>query len=249
MGKKFGQTRKKRDRAFFSGAGRGTMRTMPRTARASEGGLCYHALNRGNLGATVFQKPADYDAFVESMTDASARLPLDLLGYCLLPNHVHLVVRPHGDGDLGRWVQWLLTAHARRYHRQFGTSGHVWQGRFKSFPVQDGDHLRTVLRYVERNPVRARLVKRAENWRWSSLAAWLRRDRVLWRGRPPLRGRNWAERINEPLSPADLERLRHAVVRGKPFGDEAWIRETAVRLGLESCLRPRGRPRKEREPT
>jgi putative transposase len=222
---------------------------MPRTARASEGGLCYHALNRGNRSEAVFHKPADYDAFVEAMTDASARLPLDLLGYCLMPNHFHLVVRPHAAGDLGRWMQWLQTAHARRYHQHYATNGHVWQGRFKAFPLQDDDHLRTVLRYVERNPLRAGLVKQAEEWQWSSLAAWLRHDKGLWQGRPPLRSRGWAEHVNEPLSAGDLERLRHAVKRGKPFGDETWTRETASRLGLESCLRPRGRPKKEREGT
>ena len=126
------------------------------------GGLWYHVLNRGNRREPVFHKPGDYDAFVEAILDARARLPLDLLGYCLMPNHFHLVIRPRADGDLGRWVQWLLMAHARRYHRHYRTSGHVWQGRFKAFPIQDDDHLRTVLRYVERNALRAELVARAE---------------------------------------------------------------------------------------
>lgn len=71
------------------------------------------------------------------MADASDRLPLDVLGYCLMPNHFHLVIRPRGDGDLGRWMQRLLTTHARRYHRHYGTTGHVWQGRFKAFPAED----------------------------------------------------------------------------------------------------------------
>ena len=108
---------------------------MPRTARASVGGLWYHVLNRGNRREAVFHKPGDYDSFVEAIIDARARLPLDILGYCLMPNHFHLVIRPHADGDLGRWVQWLLMAHARRYHRHYRTSGHVWQGRFKAFPT------------------------------------------------------------------------------------------------------------------
>ena len=85
---------------------------MPRTARASVGGMWYHALNRGNRREAVFHKPGDYDAFVEAMIDACARLPLDLLAYCLMPNHFRLVLRPHHDGDLGRWMQWLLTTHA-----------------------------------------------------------------------------------------------------------------------------------------
>ena len=218
---------------------------MPRTARASVGGMWYHALNRGNRREAVFHKPDDYDAFVEAMIDARARLPIDLLGYCLMPNHFHLLLRTNHDGDLGRFMQWLLTAHARRYHRQYGTSGHVWQGRFKAFPVQDDDHLVTTLRYVERNALRAELVSRAEDWKWSSLPGWQRRDRLLWRGEVPIRDRKWLARVNRPLSAGDLQRLRHSVSRGRPYGGEAWTRETAKRLGLESCLRPRGRPRKE----
>src|SRR5262245_39966713 len=135
---------------------------MPRTARASVGGSWYHALNRGNQRAAVFHKPGDYDAFVEAIIDARNKVLVDVLGFCLMPNHFHVVLRPHADGDLGRWMQWLLTAHARRYHRHYGTSGHVWQGRFKAFAIQDDDHLATVLRYVERNALRAELVARAE---------------------------------------------------------------------------------------
>jgi putative transposase len=217
---------------------------MPRTARASVGGLWYHALNRGNRHATVFHKPGDYDAFVEAMAGASARLPVDLLAFCLMPNHFHLLIRPHGDGDLGRWMQWLLTAHARRYHQHHGTSGHVWQGRFKAFPAQDDEHLTTVLRYVERNPVRAELVSQAEHWKWSSLPGWLSGDPLLWRGEPQVRRRDWLTRVNDPLSAGDLERLRRSVTRGRPYGTEPWTRATAERLGLESCLRPRGRPHK-----
>jgi putative transposase len=155
-----------------------------------------------------------------------------------------LVLRPHADGDLGRWMQWLLTAHARRYRRHYGTSGHIWQGRFRAFPVQEDDHLITVLRYVERNALRAELVARAEDWKWSSLAGWLRGDALLWSGDPPARAQNWLARVSEQLSTGDLQRLRHSVTRGRPFGDESWTAKTAERLGLESCLRPRGRPRK-----
>ena len=218
---------------------------MLRTARASVGGMWYHALNRGNRREAVFHKPGDYDAFIEAMIDARARLPVGLLGYCLMPNHFHFVLRPHHDGDLGRWMQWLLTTDARRYHRHYGTTGHVWQGRFKAFPVQDDDHLVSVLRYVERNALRAELVSRAENWKWSSLPGWGRGDPLLWKGEESVRDEKWLERVNEPLSAGDLQRLRHSVSRGRPYGQDAWTRETAIRLGLESCLRSPGRPRKE----
>lgn len=101
-----------------------------------------------------------------------------------------------------------------------------------------------VLRYVERNALRAELVARAEDWKRSSLACWLRGDAMLWTADPPVRGENWQARVHEPLSAGDLLRLRHSVARGRPFGDESWTATTAERLGLESCLRARGRPRK-----
>jgi putative transposase len=217
---------------------------MPRTARASVGGMIYHALNRGNGGAEIFHKPADYDAFVEAMAEAQERLRVDILGYCLMPNHFHLVIRPRGDGDLGRWMRRLLTSHAQRYHREYQTSGHVWHGRYKAFPIQAGEHLATVLRYVEGNPARARLAGRAERWKWSSLAAWLAGDPLLYRGRLSPRGEDWLERVRQPLSSGDLTRLRESVKRERPFGTDRWTQRTATRLGLESTLRPRGRPRK-----
>src|SRR3954452_25547111 len=141
---------------------------MPRTSRASLGGWCYHVLNRGNARAEVFHKDADYAAFVKLLIQASERLPMRLLSYCLMPNHFHLLLWPHHDGDLSRWMQWLLTAHVRRYHRHYGGSGHVWQGRFKASPIQADEHYLTVLAYAERNARRAKLVRSAENWRWSS---------------------------------------------------------------------------------
>ena len=220
---------------------------MPRTARGAVAGTWYHVLNRGNRRETVFHKPADYDAFVKAMGDATERLNVDILGYCLMPNHFHIVIRTHADGDLGRWVRWLLVAHAQRYHRHYHTTGHVWQGRYKAFPVQDDDHLMSVLRYVERNPLRADLVTSAEHWKWSSLQRWLHGDPLLWRGPGMVRDERWIERVNEPLSVSDLQRMRLSTQRGQPYGDEAWTKETARRLGLESTLRSRGRPRKSPE--
>jgi len=217
---------------------------MPRTARASRGGYCYHVINRGNGRAEVFHKDADYQAFVRLIGEACARVPMRVLGYCLMPNHFHLVLWPHKDGDLSRWMQWLLTAHVRRYHKHYASSGHVWQGRFKAFPIEDDDHLLTVLRYVERNPLRAELARRAEKWAWSSLA-------VLHSGNVPpylhagpvRRPSDWLAYVHEPLTEAELERLRRSVNRGTPYGGDDWAKRTARRLGLEASLRPRGRPR------
>jgi putative transposase len=218
---------------------------MPRTARASVGGLCYHAINRGNNRAAVFHDDGDYDAFVTTLGEACRRLPMRVLAYCLMPNHFHLALRPLHDGDLSRWMQWLLTAHVRRYRRHHGGSGHVWQGRFRAFPIQEDAHLLAVLRYVERNPLRAELVARAEDWRRSSARHWAGLAAPLIPDAGPVgRGDGWVARVNEPLSAAELARIRHSLIRGAPLGTEAWASDTARRLGLEASLRPRGRPRK-----
>ena len=219
---------------------------MPRTARASVGGFCYHVLNRGNARSEVFHKAADYEAFLDAVVESSVRVPIRLLSYCLMPNHFHLVVWPHGDGDLSRWVHWLMTAQVRRYLAHYHHSGHVWQGRFKAFPVQDDGHLLTVLRYVERNPLRAGLVARAEDWSWSSLHA--ERSTPLPRLDPgPIpRPADWVERVNAALNPVEEEAIRRAIRRGTPVGSDAWVRATAERLDLGFTLRERGRPARAR---
>jgi putative transposase len=117
----------------------------------------------------VYHKDGDYAAFIKLLNQAGERTPVRLLAYVLLPNHFHLVLWPQHDGDLSDFMKWLLTAHVPRYH--YHSSGHVWQGRFRAFPIQEDEHLLTVLRYIERNPVRAGLVERAENWKWSSAGA------------------------------------------------------------------------------
>ena len=203
-------------------------------------------INRGNGRQAVFQKPEDYDVFIKAMAHASIEVPMRVLGFCLMPNHFHLVVWPENDGDLSRWMQWVLNMHVRRYHQHYQTSGHVWQGRFKSFPIEQNEHLLTVLRYVERNPVRAALVRRAEKWRMSSARHWSdasERPSCLTAG-PVRRPKKWLDRVNEAITAAELEAVRRSVERGAPYGSPEWVARTAKSLGLESTLRPRGRPKK-----
>jgi putative transposase len=223
---------------------RAIIEIMPRTARASVGGICYHVVNRGNNRAKVFHKPEDLSAFVTTIADACEYRPMRVLSYCVMPNHFHLVLWPLHDLDLSRWMQWLLSAQVRRYHRDHGGSGHVWEGRFRCFPIQPDHHLLSVMRYVESNPVRAKLAKRAENWRWSSLGYGPDRIQLFKPAPAPIkRGRNWLEKVNTPFPPAELQRIRQSVNRGTPLGTDPWVQETAALLGLESSMRPRGRPR------
>jgi putative transposase len=145
-------------------------------------------------------------------------------------------------------MQWLMTAQVRRHHRRHGTDGHLWQGRFKAFPVQKDGHLLSVLRYVERNPLRAGLVGRAEDWPWSSLGAADLPDVQALHPGPVPRPAKWRQWVNETDDPGQLAALRNSVNRGAPWGGTAWAGRTAARLGIEASLRPRGRPRKGDNP-
>ena len=167
--------------------------------------------------------------------------------YCLLSTHWHFVLWPENDGDLPTFMQQLTYTHVKRWkeHRHETRYGHLYQGRYKSFPVQTDDYFYQVIRYVERNVLRANLVERAESWPWSSLGCHARADSpvTILSAWPLPRPTNWVEMVNEPQTELELRALRHCVNRGTPYGDDTWIATTSELLGLESTLRPRGRPR------
>ncbi len=221
---------------------------MPRKARASVGNICYHVINRGNNRAEVFHKDQDYLRFTEMMGEAVERIPMRVESWQLMPNHFHLILRPFGDGDLSDWMQWLMTAHVRRYHRHYHSSGHVWQGRYKAFAVQDDVHYLKVLRYVESNALRANLVDRAEDWKWSSLYALKKPDQFPFLVPGPIRRpRNWRALLNKEQPEKELEQIQLSVNRQRPLGEIKWVEKTVKKLGLEHTVRPRGRPRKNEE--
>ena len=170
-----------------------------------------------------------------------------LLAWCVMPNHWHLVLWPRADGDLGRFVRRLTQRHTQACHRRHGTrgQGHLYQGRYKAFLVQDDAHLLTVCRYVERNPLRAGLVASAADWPHGSLAHLRRRGAMRLVDPWPLpRPAGWAESVDRPETPQELDALRRSVQRGAPFGGAGWVAAMADRHGLASSLRPRGRPPK-----
>jgi putative transposase len=220
---------------------------MPRTARAVEAGMVYHVLNRGNARMRLFHKPADYEAFERVLAESLERYPIDLFTYCVMPNHWHLVVRPRTAEALGRWMGWVGVTHVRRHHEHYERrgGGHLYQGRFKSFPVSEDGYFLALCRYVEANALRARLVERAEQWQWNGL--WRRRHRrkdlplADW---PVERPRGWLEIVQASLSREALSILRTSVQRGRPLGSAEWVTKTAARLGLDYTLRDPGRPRK-----
>jgi putative transposase len=218
---------------------------MPRVARALADGHCYHILNRGNGRQQVFHKDQDYSAFINLLNEARQRYPISLFSYCLMPNHFHLLVRAEKGEELSRCMQWLMTSHVRRYHRHYGGSGHIWQGRYKSFIVQQDSYLVTAARYIESNPLRAGLVDQVQDWPWSSYAESCgAKGRSMTTPLPVSFDLNWSEFVAQPLSQREREKWLQSMERQTPFGGDDWRESVCKLFGLESTLRPKGRPRK-----
>ena len=218
---------------------------MPRAARQAPGGIIYHVLNRSVGRRPIFDDGPDFAAFVRVLDEAVEKYSTRLLGWCAMSNHWHLVLWPHEDGELSAFMRWLTTTHVRRWHEHrhsFG-QGHVYQGRFKSFPVEEDGHLLTVVRYVERNPLRAGMVQRAEHWAYSSLSQRIGSGPKT----PPLTALpvmgppDWLNWVNEPQTDKEMAALRCSVQRGQPFGAADWQEKTAMQLGLTHTFRKRGR--------
>jgi putative transposase len=225
---------------------------MPRPLRTAPAGFVYHVLNRANGKRRIFHSDRDYLAFERVLAEAQERVPMPILAWCVMPNHWHLLLWPQQDGDLSRYMHLMTLTHTQRLHACRGSAGNgqVYQGRFKSFVVQDDTHFLTVARYVEANALNGKLVRRAEDWRWGSL--W--RTRHGGQDTPPLahawplpRPSDWVEYVNRPADARELEAVRRSARRGCPYGDEAWVTATVEQLGLESTLRSRGRPAREKE--
>jgi putative transposase len=196
----------------------------------------------------LFSKEQDYAAFESLLEETWQSRPVRVCAFCLMPNHWHFVFWPKRDGELAAFMQQLTTKHVRRWqlHRAKVGFGHVYQGRYKSFPVEQEEHFYQVVRYVERNALRAGLAASAEDWRWSSL--WRRnfgnsdQCRLLSNWPVPL-PKNWANLVNQPQTEAEVDAIRRAIARGQPYGDADWVKRTARRLGLESTLRAPHRPK------
>jgi putative transposase len=222
---------------------------MPRAARQCPGGYVYHVWNRAAGRLRLFKKDSDYLAFERVLIEAHQRFPLRLLSWCLMSNHWHFVVWPNREGQVTAFFRWLTHTHAMRsitFRRVIGM-GPLYQGRFKSLPVQEDGHLLTLLRYVQRNPVRGKLVRRAGDWRWGGEGARQRKLKELtsilseW---PVDRPRDWLRWVDEAANAKEIEAIRECVRRNRPYGEVAWTARTAGKLKLDWTIRPRGRPAK-----
>lgn len=225
---------------------------MPRRPRICPAGTCFHVLNRAVARLTLFEKDEDYNAFESVLEEAVVREPLPIFAYIVMPNHWHFVVRPDTDSQVSDFFRWMTHTHSMRWHAHYHTegTGHLYQGRFKTFPIEGDDHLLTVLRYVERNPLRASLVERAEDWKYGSL--WRRvhgaqEAQALLNDWPLRRPRQWQTLVNEPQTESELAAIRRCLRKGRPYGSDDFVTQAAARLKLEHTLRPRGRPPRTQE--
>ncbi len=204
-------------------------------------------LNRAVARLPLFERAADYEAFTEVLQEALRRERLPIFAYSLMPNHWHFVVRPDADHQVSTFFRWLTHTHTMRWHASHHTvgTGHLYQGRFKAFPIEEDDHLLTVMRYVERNPLRANLCRRAEEWKYGS--AWHRTkgtalSNAILSPWPIPRPAMWLDHVNQPQTSGEVEVIRKSIARGMPYGTDRWVSQTAARLEIKHTLRPRGRP-------
>lgn len=225
---------------------------MPRSARRSIGGEVYHVLNRAAQRHRIFRTEKDFLAFEQLLYDAHERVPgVKVLAWCIMGNHWHLLLKPSKDGELSAFMFWLTVTHASRWRKAHHTVGHgpLYQGRFKSFVVQKDDHLLIAGRHIERNPLRAKLVQRAQDWRWSSL--WVRRNgsaeqRAILHDWPIDLPKNWLALVNRPQTETEEAAMQVSINRSRPLGEPVWQRKMAAKLGLLSCFRDPHRPAKTR---
>lgn len=188
---------------------------MPRPPRDIPDDCVLHIINRRNDRQLLFAKPLDYQQFLSLLSHAKSKHPVRIIAYALMPNHWHLVIWVESSTQISLFMHWLTGTHAARVRWQTRTvgEGHVYQGRYRAFLIDGEARYFRLLQYVEANPLRARLVRRAEDWRWSSLEERLGRLRGLVEPGPiglPLR---WTDIVNGPLSREDLEDFRSKQLR------------------------------------
>ena len=216
---------------------------MPRPARLVVPDLPHHVVQRGNRRQTVFFGDDDRRAYLRLLAAACARHGTACLAWCLMENHVHLILVPRDADGLRAPLASVHTAYSQRLNRAHGLGGHLFQGRFASYPMDDA-HLMVAARYVENNPVAAGLVGRAEDWPWSSARAHLglAADGLTDVARLGAHVPDWRAMLARGLEAADEEeRIAKALRSGRPIGDPAWLRAVSLRCGLGEPAR-RGRP-------
>ena len=223
---------------------------MPRSARAVAVDTPHHVTQRGNGRQDVFFTERDREVYLDAFFDYAARYSVRVWGYCLMSNHVHFVVVPERERSLARVFGRTHSDYARYANLVQRSCGHFWQARFYSCALDEG-HVWKALAYVERNPVRAGMVDKAEEYAWSTAAAHIREDALdgrleLDEWRRHYSGERWGEALRIGVEDEAMEeRIREATQRGCPLGSDAFVERIGRALGRDLRLRPPGRPPKQ----
>lgn len=221
---------------------------MARLARVVVPGVPHHITQRGNRRQATFFNEADYAAYLELMTDWCGRCGVAVWAYCLMPNHVHLIVVPESEDGLRRGIGEAHRRYSRRINFREGWRGHLWQGRFASFPM-DESHLMLAARYVELNPVRAKLCRAPWRWRWSSAAAHVAGRSDILVDVAPMLGRvdDWREYLAAGVEPEQAALLRRHERTGRPLGSSVFLKRLEGRLGRTLRKKTPGRKSKNKQ--
>ncbi len=227
---------------------------MPRPLRICLPDMVYHVLNRGNNQQAIFIDDGDYPCYLDVLKRYKVRFGFKLFSYCLMTNHVHLLIKTSSQGTVSDIVKVLTISHTRRYHYRYQTSGHVWQGRFKSPIVSDDEYLLTLMRYIEQNPVRAGMVKHPQEYRFSSY----RENSVenisslIDKEENPVfmalgsthtdRLQRYKDFASNMIEEDKLSLIRKSLKGQSHFSSEKFLEQIQARLGLSQKKR-RGRPR------
>jgi len=216
---------------------------MPRKPRNDVGNEIYHVINRANKRVAIFTTDGDYWLFQNTLAEAQKGFSMRILAYINMPNHLHLVLYPDADGQLSKFMHWFTTTLTQRWHRKHDTTGtgHLFQGRYKSFVVTKEKYLRHLLLYVERNALRANLVQRAESWRWSSL--WIRENgtsaqKKLLAEWPIEIQENYLSIINENDDPEIIQRIRASVKESAALDEKYVMKKRGGRPAKAPKLKP-----------
>jgi putative transposase len=222
---------------------------MPRVARVDIADHSYHVINRGIMRLRVFSTHKEYEHFEKIIEDTTKKIGMRIIAYTIMPNHWHFLLYPKEDRDLSLFMHQITNTHTRQVRARTKTigTGPLYQGRYKSFLIQKDPHFLTVLRYIERNPVRAELADKAECWRWGS--AWRRihgtqKQKKLLSNSPVALPRNYRRWVNTLESPKKLKEVRVSVNKCSPYGIDSWVNKTAKQFNIGATLRNPGRPRK-----
>lgn len=224
---------------------------MGRAKRIDIKDYYYHVINRANRRLQIFNDDEDYRLFELILEEAKEKFDMRIVAYCIMPNHFHLILYPEKDGDIQKFMQWLTLTHTQRIHAKNKTigHGHIYQGRYKSFIVDSDGYLKTLLLYVEQNPLRAGLVNNLKDWKWGSY--YLRNHgseekRKLLSPHYYQTTENYDKDVNIQFNKETLQSIGNSINKSKPYGSESWVEKMVKKFDLEATLRGIGRPRKNK---